>query len=81
MEYLNRFDEIIEENPLLCTDEYNNNGKQENYFKDNRHEQSVTSILRKKMGSVVIKRDESWCPPFGRGESLKYPFWATRLRK
>ena len=48
MEYLNRFDEIIEENPLLCTDEYNNNGKQENYFKDNRHEQSVTSILRKK---------------------------------
>tara|TARA_B100001093_G_scaffold267666_1_gene256007 strand:- start:2036 stop:3760 length:1725 start_codon:yes stop_codon:yes gene_type:complete len=81
MEYLDRFDEIIEENPLLCTDEYNNNGKQENYFKDNRHEQSVTSILRKKMGSVVIKRDESWCPPFGRGESLKYPFWATRLRK
>ena len=47
-------------------------------FKDNRHEQSISSVLRKKIGSVVIDGDESWMQPFGRGESLKYPFWATR---
>ena len=49
-------------------------------FKENRHEQSITSILRKKMGSVVIDGDESFMQPFGEGYSLKYPFWAKRSR-
>lgn len=66
--------------PLLCTDVYNNNN-QISEFRENRHEQSITSILRKQMGSVVIDGDESWMPPFGEGESLKYPFWATRSRQ
>ena len=75
-EYLKLFKNAIENNPLLCTDNYNNNQPPD--FKENRHEQSITSILRKKIGSVVINGDESWMVPFGQGESLKYPFWATR---
>ena len=65
------------DNALLFTDHYNGKG-QAPYFRENRHEQSITSLLRKKMGSVVIDGDESWMPPFGKGESIKYPFWATR---
>ena len=39
-----------------------------------------TFFLKKIHGSVVIDGDESWIQPFGEGESLKYPFWATRTR-
>ena len=66
-------------NPLLVTDYYNTT--QAHYFKDNRHDQSISSLLRKKIGSVVIDGDESWMVPFGEGESLKYPFWAARSRE
>ncbi len=38
---------------------YNNNMKQHPKFKENRHEQSVFSIIRKLHGSVVIDGDES----------------------
>ena len=65
---------------LLITDKYNQTNQKE-YFKDNRHDQSISSIIRKKIGSVVIEKDESWIVPFGSSESLKYPFWATRIRK
>jgi len=80
MNYLKEYDRIITANPRLCTDFYNTNGQCAE-FKENRHDQSVSSLLRKKMGSVVIDGDESWIPPFGSGKSLKYPFWAMRLKK
>jgi hypothetical protein len=79
MNYISEFEKIIDTNSLLCTDFYNNT-EQCKDFTENRHEQSVSSLLRKTMGSVVIDGDESWIPPFGRGESLKYPFWATRSK-
>ena len=80
MNYLNEYDRIISANPRLCTDLYNTNGQCAE-FKENRHDQSISSLLRKKMGSVVINGDESWTPPFGSGKSLNYPFWAMRLKK
>ena len=65
----------------MFTDHYNsNNSVQHSEFKENRHEQSLFSLLRKIHGSVVIDGDESWMQPFGKGESLKYPFWATRSK-
>ena len=79
MNYLNEYNRIISANPRLCTDFYNTTGQCAE-FKENRHDQSISSLLRKKMGSVVIDGDESWTPPFGRGESLKYPFWAIRSK-
>ena len=66
----------LEYDPLMYTDHYNM--AQYPYFRENRHEQSVFSLIRKLYGSVVIDGDESWMQPFGEGESLKYPFWATR---
>ena len=71
----------LEDNPLMFTDHYNiNNSVQHAEFKENRHEQSLFSLLRKIYGSVVIYGDESWMIPFGKGESLKYPFWASRIK-
>ena len=79
-QYMKSYIESILKNPYYCTDKYNNQN-QITEFRENRHEQSVSSILRKKIGSVVIDGDESWFPPFGQGKSLEYPFWATRLRE
>ncbi len=64
---------------LLFTDYYNRN-KQHNKFISHRHDQSILSIISKIYGSDVIHGDESWMVPFGKGESLKYPFWATRTK-
>lgn len=79
LQYLDEFGKIIATNPLLCTDIYNTKS-QCSQFKDNRHDQSISSLLRKKMGSVVVEGDESWFTHFGKGESLKYPFWALRSK-
>ena len=76
--YLKEMMKCIMKNPLLITDYYNSN--QASYFKDNRHDQSISSILKKIMGCIVIDGDESWMSPFGTDESLKYPFWATRSK-
>lgn len=67
---------ILETDPKLITDEYNNN-EQHKDFIDNRHDQSILSIMRKINGSIIIQ-EETWFPKFGDSISLKYPFWATR---
>ena len=68
----------IYDNPLLFTDYYNKIN-QEKYFKDNRHEQSIFSLIRKIYGSILLS-DETWFTPFGNNISLNYPFWATRKK-
>ena len=73
--------EIISKNPQLITDHYNNNGRQIKEFRDNRHDQSIISLVCKIMGSVLIEGDESFVIPFGSEKSLKYPFWAARSKK
>jgi len=79
MDLLDLMIKSIYDFPMMFTDHYNNQ-LQHKEFKENRHDQSVISILRKLYGSVVINKDESYFVPFGEGESLKYPFWATRSR-
>ena len=79
MEILELFIKALYDDPEMFTDFYNNK-PQHKEFKENRHEQSVFSILRKIRGSVVIDGDESWMVPFGRGKSLEYPFWALRSK-
>ncbi len=68
---------VVYDNPLLFTDHYNK--LQADFFKDNRHEQSILSVIRKIYGSIIFE-DETWFVPFGNKESFKYPFWATRIR-
>lgn len=74
---IEQWNNVLNVNPLLFTDYYN--GKQEKYFNDNRHEQSVFSIIRK-MNNPILLNDETWFTPFGNQTSMGYPFWATRKR-
>lgn len=69
---------VLRTDHLLVTDHYNKM-EQSSEFKDNRHDQSILSLVRKKHGSILLT-DETWFTPFGNKESLKYPFWATRKR-
>jgi len=79
MKLLDLFIKALNDNPLMFTDYYNKIN-QHSQFKENRHEQSIFSLIRKIHGSVVIGGDESWMVPFGNGESLKYSFWAARSK-
>ena len=63
----------------LFTDQYNLKYQHEG-FRDNRHEQSVFSIIRK-LGNPLVVPDETFFDTFGSTASLAYPFWATRLRR
>jgi len=69
---------VLTTNKLLFTDDYNHQN-QESFFKDNRHDQSVLSIVRKIYGSLVLE-NEIYFEPFGNDISLQYPFWATQKR-
>jgi hypothetical protein len=75
MKMIDEADRIIGENPLLITDHYNKN--QESYFIDNRHDQSLLSLLRKKYGSPVLL-DETYASGDDWTPLAKMPFWATR---
>ena len=68
--------DVLRTDHLLVTDHYNKMG-QCNDFIDNRHDQSILSIVRKKHGSIIL-RDETWFALFGNKKSLEFPFWATR---
>ena len=62
-------------NPLLITDHYNIN--QRIYFKDNRHDQSILSVCRKKHGTIILP-DETWDKNFNSPHMKNFPFLATR---
>jgi hypothetical protein len=69
---------VLRRDHLLVTDHYNKMGQCSDFI-DNRHDQSILSLVRKKHGSIVLT-DETYFQPFGNKESLKFPFWATRKR-
>ena len=75
---MGEMDKILEKDADLFTDKYNK--KQEGYFKDNRHDQSIFSLLRKKYGSEVIKGDETWFKDFNSEEARKCPIHAKRAK-
>jgi hypothetical protein len=66
-------------NPLVFTDHYNKNNQCEGFI-DNRHDQSVCSIICKLYKTIVIEDETYFENGFGDEVSLKYPFWATRIR-
>ena len=69
---------VLEEKPMLVTDAGYQPAKQCDAFRENRHDQSILSLVRKKYGSVVYP-DETYCDP-GPPFQDKFPFWATRKR-
>jgi len=65
---INTWNETLYKSPSLFTDDNNNN--QEDYFKDNRHDQSIFSVIRK-MNNPILLNEETYFRPFGNEESLK----------
>jgi hypothetical protein len=49
-------------------------------FRENRHDQSIFSVLRKKHGTVMSKTDETWFAPDWNSRGRDYPFWAIRMK-
>lgn len=66
-------------NQLLFTDHYNKN-KQCDIFIDNRHDQSICSVLCKLYKTIILEDETYFEEGFGCNKSLKCPFWATRIR-
>jgi len=71
-------DNVYRDNKLLVTDFYNNN--QNEYFIDNRHDQSIYSVLIKKYNNVFILNDKTLFENFKNEEALKEPFHALRRK-
>ena len=67
--------DTYKENRMLATDVFND--KQEDYFVDNRHEQSIFSVIRK-MNKTVVLEDET--KKFSVKIRKKYPFYAKRIQ-
>tara|TARA_B110000971_G_C20024472_1_gene508065 strand:+ start:118 stop:831 length:714 start_codon:yes stop_codon:yes gene_type:complete len=73
---VNMWNNTLINNPLLFTDYYKN---QYPYFNENRHDQSIFSIIRKLHNPILLEDETSF--QFGDNLSLKYPFWATKIRE
>lgn len=72
---------ILEEDPWLFTDKYNDHAKQvDPDFVDNRHDQSMSSVARKLLGCVQYP-DETYTAGSWGEEMMDKPFWARRLKK
>jgi hypothetical protein len=68
--------QILELDPYVFTDKYNGESKKMNpEFKDARHDQSVASVVRKLVGSILVK-DETALP-----KREQFPIWASRMRQ
>tara|TARA_Y100000389_G_scaffold163662_1_gene167011 strand:+ start:74 stop:868 length:795 start_codon:yes stop_codon:yes gene_type:complete len=88
---LDEYRRVLDHDPLLITDHYNLDG-QSACFVENRHDQSIWSLIRKKHGSLVLERDETYyyfqetdaqgreVRNYDLPGKFKYPFWATRIK-
>ena len=50
-------------------------------FIENRHDQSIFSIIRKKYGTEMTETDETYFDPDWNTYGYDFPFWAKRLRE
>ena len=73
------FEKLIYNEPDLITDNNNSNG-QIPTFRENRHDQSIFSILSKIYGHVAVDKDETFFldNPL---DQFDYPFLSSRKRK
>jgi len=66
-------------NPLLFTDHYNKN-TQCQYFIDNRHDQSICSVVTKLYKSIILDDETYFANGFECEKAKTCPFWASRIR-
>ena len=73
-ELLNEFFNVIDSDKNLITDHYNTN--QISNFKENRHDQSILSLLSKKFGGVILK-NETFFDKDSK-DQINFPFLSVR---
>ncbi len=71
-QFVSDFNKVVEEAPYLFTDKYNSG--QAEYFKENRHDQSVSTMLRYLGGTIDVDINEL-------NDKETSPFLITRLKK
>lgn len=68
--------DILNKDPWLITDKYNNESRDYNpQFIDNRHDSSVMSLAWKKLGCITFSNVETY------RSNPRYPFYAGRIRE
>lgn len=78
MNIVKRWLKTVYDNPLLFTDFYNDISRKNVEFIENRHDQSILSVVMKINNGLSIP-DETWTADDWESLSDK-PFWATRIR-
>jgi hypothetical protein len=76
MRLFERLVDDIKKTPTLLTDAHDPDIQDTHHFREHRHGQSMLSVLRKIMGSMVVP-DNTYPPVKGVASA---PFLATRLR-
>lgn len=74
-DYLNEYKKLLNKDPYLITDKYNSFGQVES-FKENRHDQSIFSLLSKIYGGEIVSNETHFMDK--RNDQLNYPFLAVR---
>ena len=69
--------QLINDDSLLITDYYNN-FNHDSFFIENRHDQSIMSVVRKQHGTIIIEGEVEG--DYENGSMNEYPFWSTRLK-
>ena len=75
LEYFQKFEKILQYDQHLISDIYNKSN-QLNTFVENRHDQSIFSLLSKKFGSVIIDNETEFKKR--PTEQYSYPFLSVR---
>ena len=73
--YLNEYVKLLEDDSGLITDKYNDLNRNRE-FKDNRHDQSIFSLLTKTLGGVTLPNETHFLD--NKNEQFEYPFLAVR---
>ena len=73
--YLNEYVKLLEDDSGLITDKYNDLNRNIE-FKDNRHDQSIFSLLTKTLGGVTLPNETHFLDR--KNEQFEYPFLAVR---
>ena len=74
-EYLNNFSKVIDDDMFLISDKYNNED-QLGSFIENRHDQSIFSLLSKTRGCVSIENETHFLD--NKEDQYNYPFLSVR---
>lgn len=69
--FIDTFLKVLEDDPYLFTDKYNNNQISE--FIENRHDQSISSVIRKLIETIIISNSIK--------NNIKNPIWHTKIKE